>query len=462
MRWRAESSGQLRLAIVAPSAYLLGGVQTWLDYLVSGLATGGWQVSVLLTHGIHSDAAGYLQLHPFPRVHMVENPTGSREGRVRALIAAIRDANPDLVLVVNIVDCYEAVARMRRRGCRCKVAMALHGLHECFYQDIARYAFLLDGVIATNRLAGAAAVSQGGLPLERVHYAPCGVVVADLASSEQKPNELMLLYAGRFDTEEKRVLDLPLILHALARRGVDFRLRLAGTGPAEDQLRTVLKEFGNKIEFLGALDSCQIRTSFFAQGAIALVLSPSETGPLVAWEALANGVALVTSQFVGIGLEGSLRDGETCLTFPVGDTEAAAAAIERLADSSLRLSLVKAGYALVRERYSRDASVCSWNRTLRHILQQSELPEVSLDCSTSPAGRLDRWLGIRIAETVRRWLGLRFLHAEAGGEWPHSYGVDTQEDWPRTLERLDQGRHPQDARTETIGSVDCNREKATR
>lgn len=425
-----------RVAIVAPSAYLFGGVQAWLDYLVPGLEAAGWDVSILLAHGVHSDAHRYLRAHPFPRVRLLENRTGSREGRVRAICAAIQMDAPELVLAVNIVDACEAVARMRRRFGGPRVAMALHGLHPSFYQDIAGTSTLLDGVIATNRLGAAAAVVRGGLPADRVYYAPCGVVVPDLAKPAQSIASLALVFAGRFDATEKRVLDLPHILRALHRRGVDFSMKLAGAGPAESELRNALLEFGERVEFLGVLDEAQMR-ELFVPGAIALVMSPSETGPLVAWEALANGAALVSSRFVGIGLEDSLRDGETCLTFPVGDTEAAANAIARLVDPDLRQSLAKAGYEMVRQRYGRDASIRAWDAALRGILNQETLSSGQSLPAAPSAGRLDRFLGAGKAEILRRLTRSRFAHVEPGGEWPHSYGTEDDESFRQLLVDLD-------------------------
>src|SRR4051794_29389363 len=59
-----------RLAVVVPSAFLMGGVQTWLDYLVPGLQVSGWHVTVLLVDGFHSDARRYLHQHPFPAVRL--------------------------------------------------------------------------------------------------------------------------------------------------------------------------------------------------------------------------------------------------------------------------------------------------------------------------------------------------------------------------------------------------------
>jgi glycosyltransferase involved in cell wall biosynthesis len=426
------------LAIAAPSAYLLGGVQAWLDYLVPGLDSAGWEVTLLLVHGAHSDAHRYLEHHPFPRVHLVTNGSGSREGRVRALGNAIRSSGAGLVLGVNIVDVYEAIARLRRRnGGSPKVAMALHGLNPAFYDDIARWRQSIDAVIATNRLGVAAAVRFGGLPDHRVLYAPCGVVVPDRPRREAPSNELTLLYAGRF-ADEKRVLDLPLILRALGQRKVPCRLRLAGSGPSERDLRAALAEFGPKVEFCGVLDPAQMRESFLRPGAVALILSPSETGPLVAWEAHANGVAVVTSRFSGIGLEGSLRDGETCLTFPVGAAEAAASAIARLVDPALRRTLVEAGYSLVKERYSREVSIHAWRRALEHVLSQPALTGQPGRVRAPVSGRLDRYIGPTVADSLRRLIGLRFQHSEPGGEWPHSYGSDTNERFRRELNALDE------------------------
>ena len=146
---RPSHTSDRNLAIVAPTAYPLGGVQTWLDYLVPGLESVGWGVTMLLVHGAHSDAHRYLRHHPFTRVQLVTNQSGSREGRVRALGKAIHSSGADAVLGVNVADVYEAVARLReQRGGKPKFAMALHGLHPSFYDDIAVSKETMDAVIA--------------------------------------------------------------------------------------------------------------------------------------------------------------------------------------------------------------------------------------------------------------------------------------------------------------------------
>lgn len=43
------------ILLVAPSAYPLGGVATWIDYIVPGLRQHDWKVTLGLTDGTHLD-----------------------------------------------------------------------------------------------------------------------------------------------------------------------------------------------------------------------------------------------------------------------------------------------------------------------------------------------------------------------------------------------------------------------
>lgn len=427
-----------RLAIVAPSAYLLGGVQTWLDYIVPGLESYGWTVTVLLVHGVHSNAYQYLQKHPFIRSRIVENPSGSREGRVRALAVALERSDPDAVLVVNIVDAYDAVARLKiggRRGLR--VAMALHGLHGCFFEDMQRIGSSIDAVIATNRLAVEAATTVARLEPDRVFYAPCGVEIPAQSHGISAKDGLVLLFSGRFDATEKRVFDLFRIAIRLRELQVDFRLHLAGSGPDEMGLREALAPFGDQVRFFGVLEEAEMHSNFFRPGAIMMILSPSETGPLVAWEAMANSTAIVCSRFRGMGLEGGLRDGENCLCFDVGDVESAVRAILQLRDVRLRQNLIAEGRRTVSCRYTRDLSIAAWNSALLDLFCLPQQVPDRHEFRVSPSGRLDAVLGVGVAECLRNVCGIRFLHNSAGSEWPHSYGSAESPGHDAVLDSLD-------------------------
>ncbi|WP_395686621.1 glycosyltransferase family 4 protein [Caenimonas koreensis] len=427
-----------KLAIVAPSAYPLGGVQVWLDYLVPGLEKAGWEVDVVLVDGKKNDAQGYLQIHPFARSHLATYATGTPEGRVRTLTRTLRAVQPDLVLAVNIVDTFEAVERLRAGGMpQLKVAMALHGLDASFYQDLKLLAPIVDGAIATNRLAAMAAIRYSGIARDRSFYAACGVPIPTIPIGIQPEDRLNLLFAGRFELVEKRVMDLPRILDALASMNLDFKLRIAGSGPAEEELRRELARFADKVDFSGVLTAAQMRDSFFRMGDLLLVMSPMETGPLVAWEAMASGAAVVSSRFIGIGLEAGLVNGENCATFPIGDIQGAATAIAQLRDPATRLRIIRRAKETVTAKYSQAHSTASWDAALRAILRLPRLPSRTVQFPMRKPGRLERLIGKQIAETGRERLGFQYQHAEAGGEWPHTFGLPTDVNFTGLLNRLD-------------------------
>jgi hypothetical protein len=166
-----------------------------------------------------------------------------------------------------------------------------------------------------------------------------------------------------------------------------------------------------------------LRARLYREVDALLVPSRWETGPLVAWEAMAEGVPVVASRYVGSGLEGALRHEENALLFDVGDVEEAARQLARLArDRALADRLRDGGLALVRDRYALPRSIEGWDHSLAALLELPHLPRAE-DPPVRPAtGRLERWLGPRRAETVRAALGRTGPEAGSGGEWPHAYG----------------------------------------
>jgi hypothetical protein len=407
---------------IAPAAYPLGGVADWLDYVLAGLTAPNCPAMLALVEGGGHDVAAYLRRHPLANTVTVSNPTGSREGRIRALMTAIASSGADLVMSVNLVDVYEAVRRLRfgsgGRGPR--VAMALHGLQADLTEDIRREADVLDGVIATNRLSALLAAEALG-DASRVHYAPYGVPGPNSAVGVRSVGSgLRLLYAGRIEQEQKRVLDLPPILSSLRASGVDARLSIAGGGPAEAELRHAFDVSGlaGAVDWLGDLDPARLADAYRSHDAL-LITSVWETGPIVAWEAMSHGLPVVSSRYIGSGLEGALIDGRTALLFEIGDIGGAVAAIQRVREPSVRDAVVSGGLALIRERYSREASVAAWERALRAIMTAPPKPPGPPRLS-KPAGRLDRWFGVERAEDIRRRLGIRFVPGSPGAAWPHS------------------------------------------
>jgi glycosyltransferase involved in cell wall biosynthesis len=431
-----------RIVIVTPTAYLIGGVQTWLDYLIPSLEKNGWIVTVILPHGKYSDAYKYLQEHPFSNFRVLHNPTGSTEGRIYAIYSALESLQPKLVLNVNIVDTYTAIERLRTKYKESSplIVMTLHGFQADFYEDIQNYSHIIDGIITTNKLNISAINDMNLLAQSSIYYAPCGVNLPSKLWRNQSRDILKLLFVGRLNNKEKNIFDIPLIFQELDKLKVKYKLSIVGNGSDEEQLKYQIKSLNldGEVDFLGVLDPLTIEEKIYPTQDVLLITSPAETGPIVAWEAMSNGLVLVTSQYVGSGIEGSLHDGKNCLMFPIGDVKAAAQAISRLQDPELRFNLSQAGRELVCQRYSRAHSIQMWEEAINQILK---LPPKQLSKSLQklPAsGKLDRLLGNRLAETVRNFLGIRFEHQSAGGEWPHSYGTNAnEEEFIKRLQNLE-------------------------
>jgi glycosyltransferase involved in cell wall biosynthesis len=423
-----------RVLFVAPSAYLLSGLAGWLDYLLPGLERCGWKPVLGLVEGaqFHLPDA-YLKAHPCECAMAIACHTATPLGRQSAIRKAIRSCQAELVLSVNIPDVFPAMAGLCRQRKAPACAMTLHGISPCLDADARRYAAVLDGVIASNRLA--CALAAASVPSDRVYYAPYGVAVPVEPPPVARPNPhtyLEVLYAGRLDQAQKRVRDIPAVAAALVRRGVAARFRFAGDGPERESLAAAMALVPEPVEtvFLGSLSPRMLQDEYRRASAL-LVTSEWETGPIVAWEAMATGLPVVISRYTGSGLEAALEDGRNCLQFAVGDAEGAAACLARLAtDRSLTETLGAAGRQRVRERYTQEVSVRKWSDAFDRILarptRRTPWPQ---------PGWCDR-----VKENVRVLLGRRWMAEEPGGEWPftHSRGAVMLEDaFMRTARRMD-------------------------
>lgn len=414
---------------ISPSAYPLGGLATWLDYLVPGLRERDWNVTLGLVEGRFHDVDAYLDIHPDKQVLRIPHGTGTREGRVRQLLRAICSARPDIVVAVNIADVALAIDRIRAMlEWSPSIAVALHALQADLIRHIGHCAGLIDGVVCTNRLACEMVARGTSVEADRIYYAPCGVNINSPTASGRQDSEgiLRIAYVGRLDRAEKRIEDIGAIVDELDHRGVAYELVIAGGGPHEDWLQLRLSDAvkRGRVRFLGKLPNADLAEQVYSRLDALLVTSPCETGPIVAWEAMAHGTIVVTSAYLGSGLEGSLASGVNCLMFPIGDAAGAADCLERLRDSGLRARLRRGGFGLVAERYSTEISIGQWNASLRDIAARSPLPlgrRITTMAQPPPAGRLDRLFGPDVAETIRELFRLKYDHCNSGGEWPHSY-----------------------------------------
>jgi glycosyltransferase involved in cell wall biosynthesis len=136
-------------------------------------------------------------------------------------------------------------------------------------------------------------------------------------------------------------------LGLLARQGADFELTLAGDGPDAAVLEAMAVQEGlaGKVRFPGRVDDVP---ALLAAAHLAVHPTFSEGLSNTVLEAMAEGLPVVTTA-VG-GMPEIIRDGQSGLLVPAGDTEALARGIGRLLnDPELRGSLGSAALRDVRE-----------------------------------------------------------------------------------------------------------------
>ena len=429
-----------KILIIAPSAYPLGGVAVWLDYLVKGLEELGWDVKVGLLSGTLHRPESYLEKHPFRQVIQIRSKSQSRRGRVLALISTIRKSSPDIVLSVYCPDTIMSCAQIKKNGhLEFRHVIAVHGLYSDTFEDLKNGCSAIDAVISTNRLGRQLAIKRGHIEPQRAFYAPCGVTLHPRRqiSTDKRPL-IRIGYIGRLEQNYKHIFDLPRILSILSEKHIRFDFTLAGGGPDKKDLITKLEDSGIPFTDMGVIANEDTGVQFFGNIDVLLMTSLCETGPVVIWEAWSYGVAVVSSQYLGSGLEQALFDEFNALLFPVGDVHTAADQLCRLSEhDDLLKTLIENGYNTLNSRYSSDASATQWELCLKRILQcDSKKYSELFDVHIQDTGKL-QVLGPFLSEWLRRILPKKKVK-DPGDEWPHSYSANRfDEDYWQELRTLD-------------------------
>lgn len=181
--------------------------------------------------------------------------------------------------------------------------------------------------------------------------APRGPLEPDLAAFLDAPGAPLVLAPARLVLPDKGVDHL---LTALGKLREPFRAVIPGDGPARAWLERKAREEGlaDRVRFPGWLAEPQIEELYARADVVAFPSVWNEPFGLIGLEAMAH--AKPVAAFAVGGVPEWLADGETGLLAPRRDTDALAAALDRLlADRALRERLGRAG----RERLQREFSL---------------------------------------------------------------------------------------------------------
>jgi len=215
-----------------------------------------------------------------------------------------------------------------------------------------------EAVVVPTPSVAAAAEQRSCVPREKLIVIPNAIDVEAFRQPRAERDRVReIAFIGRLDPV-KRIGDL---LQAMQRLDGTMRLSIYGDGELRYELREQIDQLGLRgiVELRGTTPAPQA----LADADLLVLPSEAEGFGLVLIEAMAAGVPVVATDAPGI--RDVVRHEQNGLLVPVGDPEALAGAIVRLAeDADLRRRLTEQGLRDVAERYTWEPVMRQYRRVL--------------------------------------------------------------------------------------------------
>lgn len=341
---------QIKVVVTSPT-WSLNGVNTFSATLVRGLRDAGMDARILLTGITHEDDKPLPLPDDIPFDRLVLPTFASWPARWHALRAYLESRAPCIYLPNHDVrhSCVSPAL-----SARVGIIGIAHSDDPQHYDHVRRLWTAWNAVVAVSEtIAGNLRRSNDGLA-SRLTMIPYGVAVPGaLAPRENGGACLRILYSGRLEQSQKRVLDLAVIAGGLMKRGVVFELTIAGDGPERGSLAREIAALGldARVRMLGTVTN-EATMRLCEASDVYLLPSRFEGLPLGVLEAMSRGCVPVVSD-VDSGIPSLIRDGVNGYRVPVGSLTsfvdrlsglASSAPLRRTMGDEARRTILSEGY----------------------------------------------------------------------------------------------------------------------
>lgn len=373
----------------------MGGAETQLVRLATGLKGRGWEVSVvsLISSGY---IAQDLEQAQVPAISLEMRPGRPDPRAVLALARYLRKQKPQIVHT-HMVHA-NLLGRVARLLAPVPVLISTaHNINEGpFWREIA-YRLTDPWCDLTTQVSQAGLkryVGVGAVPKEKIRFVPNGInslefspdpelrarIRGELGWSEQ----FVWLAVGRFADAK----DYPNMLQAFAKVHAlrhEARLMIAGLGEQMEATRQLARTLGlnDSVRFLGLRKDI----SALMNAADGYVMSSAWEGlPMVLLEAASTGLPMVATD-VG-GNREVVREGQTGYLVPPKNAESLSTAMLRLMalPEEQRRRMGEAARAFVQEHYSLESVLTQWETIYAEQLRRKGLTMEVKDAQ-SPVSR---------------------------------------------------------------------------
>lgn len=201
---------------------------------------------------------------------------------------------------------------------------------------------------------------QSGLPAERIVVLPHTLNLAEYPLNRPETARYDSIFVGRLIALKQ----VDVILRAwsvVASDHPETRFAVVGSGPLRKQLEQLAFELklGHRVDFTGQLDDVR---PYYNDARTIVIASTHEGFPFVIVEAMASGVVPISTP-VGT-IEDVIRHRHNGMLFPVGDSEALAAAIGSVLDDPEAYAALRDNVIADREQYSHERATAIWSQWL--------------------------------------------------------------------------------------------------
>jgi glycosyltransferase involved in cell wall biosynthesis len=273
------------------------------------------------------------------------------------------------VIVLNSWE-YSQILDLPKEDLAIPVIAIIHNDRDVFYDS----AKLLYGRVTTivavseticRKLKAVLPISHRSI----VQCIPYGVEPASLRRPRDGDRPLQIVYLGRIQQEQKRILDLVTFVEELDALGTECVLNLIGEGENCSELLDKLSGRSGtvKIIYFGPLLHEEAMRQLALQD-VYLLFSEFEGLPISLLEALARGVVPVVSQ-ISSGVSEILTDSVNARIFPIGRPDLAAKIVAELAQDSSQLRRLNKAAKRLGDKYTIEKMCASYAKLLRATIK---------------------------------------------------------------------------------------------
>jgi len=320
----------------------LGGIEAWTKDVCIALLDRGWKHVRILT-----DQHDYLipeqLISVVDRVERTEdNETEDGIKNFLSLAGYFLERMPCTIITSRPnVELMAACTVKKKEPDKVKIISVIHMGTQDTYQKYAVFREWVDLYIGVSQDIREGMIKLG-IPEKQVTSIACPFFCEEVLTRTYTTDRILPLcigYAGRLDsiTPAQKRMDLLLkFMQELADRKINFKLEIAGDGPAREAMEEFLrnKEWKTRVIFLGNITRTEI-SDFWKRQDVCINLADFEGRSISIIEAMGNGAVPVVT--LTSGVQEDVEDGRNGYHIPLGDYHVMADRIEYLEETRERL-----------------------------------------------------------------------------------------------------------------------------